>query len=239
MLEYNTTRNKLEIREYGRNIQKMIEEAVKIEDRDKRNEAAKAIVKAMSFVNPTLAIGNTPSPTNNNAQPDPQMQKEKESLDYWQKLWDHLIIISNYRLDIDSPFARPEKREDRITVPQHEEYKKGGVRVRTYGRYLDQMIRTVSQYPDGPEKTQLTKDIANQMKKLYLTWNRDTVDDALIIHQLRELSEGRLTLPDDFEFNAITELPETNSTPPKTKKKKRKKKHKGAAQAAAATPAAQ
>ena len=102
MPDYNTARNKLEIREYGRNIQKMIEQAVTIEDRQKRNEAAKAIIKAMSMISPSLASGTaTNPPTNNNAQHDPQLQKLKDSLDYWQKLWDHLIIISNYQLDID------------------------------------------------------------------------------------------------------------------------------------------
>lgn len=227
MPEYNTARNKLVIREYGRSIQKMIENAVLIEDREKRNEAAKAIVKAMSFINPTVATTTiTTMPTNNMAKPDPQLQKEKESLDYWQKLWDHLIIISNYRLDVDSPFAKPEKRDETAVVASRAQYKRAGIRVRTYGRYLDQMIKTVSAYPDGPEKTQLTKDIANQMKKLYLTWNRDTVDDRLIINQLYELSGGKLTLPEDFVFNEITELPATTSIPVKTKKKKRKKKRK-------------
>ena len=99
MLEYNTSRNKLIIREYGRNIQKMIEDAVKIEDREKRNEAAKAIVKAMSLA--TTANGNVSNT---------QIQKERESIDYWRKLWDHLFIISNYQLDVDSPFPKPRWR---------------------------------------------------------------------------------------------------------------------------------
>lgn len=230
MPEYNTARNKLEIREYGRNIQKMIEQAVTIEDRQKRNEAAKAIIKAMSMTSPTLAAGTvTNQPANNNAQPDPQLQKQKESLDYWQKLWDHLIIISNYQLDIDSPFAKPEKEKETVHISPKSEYKKTGIRVRSYGRYLGQMIQTVTTYPDGPEKLQLTKDIANQMKKLYLTWNRDTVEDSIIINQLYELSDGKLTLPKDFVFNAITELPATNSATPAKKKKKRKKKRKNTA----------
>jgi len=230
MPEYNTARNKLEIREYGRNIQKMIEQAVAIEDRQKRNEAAKAIIKAMSMISPTLAAGTANTqPTNNNAQPDPQLQKQKESLDYWQKLWDHLIIISNYQLDIDSPFAKPEKEEEKVRIAPKSEYRKNGIRVRSYGRYLDQMIQTVSEYPDGPEKMQLTKDIANQMKKLYLTWNRDTVEDSIIISQLYELSNGKLTLPKDFVFNTITELPATTSPLQPKKKKKRKKKRKNTA----------
>ena len=101
--------------------------------------------------------------------------------------------------------------------------------MRSYGRYLDQMIQKVTTYPDGPEKLQLTKDIANQMKKLYLTWNRDTVEYSIIINQLYELSDGKLTLPKDFVFNAITELPATNSATPAKKKKKRKKKRKNTA----------
>lgn len=230
MPEYNTARNKLEIREYGRNIQKMIEQAITIEDRQKRNEAAKAIIKAMSMISPSLASGTaTNSPTNNNAQPDPQLQKLKDSLDYWQKLWDHLIIISNYQLDIDSPFAKPEKEKETVHIIPKSEYKKAGIRVRSYGRYLDQMIQTVTEYPDGPEKVQLTKDIANQMKKLYLTWNRDTVEDSVIISQLYQLSGGKLTLPEDFTFNAITDLPATNTAQPAKKKKKRKKKRKNTA----------
>lgn len=230
MPDYNTARNKLEIREYGRNIQKMIEQAVTIEDRQKRNEAAKAIIKAMSMISPSLASGTaTNPPTNNNSQPDPQLQKLKDSLDYWQKLWDHLIIISNYQLDIDSPFAKPEKEKETVHIIPKSEYKKAGIRVRSYGRYLDQMIQTVTEYPDGPEKLQLTKDIANQMKKLYLTWNRDTVEDSVIISQLYQLSDGKLTLPEDFTFNTITDLPATNTAQPAKKKKKRKKKRKNTA----------
>ena len=208
----------------------MIEQAVTIEDRQKRNEAAKAIIKAMSMISPSLASGTaTNPPTNNNAQPDPQLQKLKDSLDYWQKLWDHLIIISNYQLDIDSPFAKPEKEKETVHITPKSEYKKAGIRVRSYGRYLDQMIQTVTEYPDGPEKLQLTKDIANQMKKLYLTWNRDTVEDSVIISQLYQLSDGKLTLPEDFTFNAITDLPATNTAQPAKKKKKRKKKRKNTA----------
>ena len=230
MIEYNTKRNKLIIREYGRNIQKMIEEAVMIEDRAQRNETAKAIVKAMSFVNTSLENGTATMPNNNHAQLDPQRQKERESIDFWRKLWDHLVIISDYKLDIDSPFEKPTKENKPTSITHHTDYHKGSIRIRSYGRYLNEMIRTVSEYPDGPEKEQLTKDIANQMKKLYLTWNRDTVDNTLIIRQLRELSQGKLSLPDDYELSTFTELPATESPLSKGKKKKRKKKRKNANQ---------
>lgn len=231
MLEYNTSRNKLVIREYGRNIQKMIEEAVLIEDREKRNEAAKAIVKSMSFINPTPSNNQN----SNNANPEVKKQKEKESQDYWRKLWDHLIIISDYRLDVDSPFPAPQPKVEAL-APQHGAYKKGGIRVRTYGRYMEKIIRTVATYPDGPEKEQLTRDIAIQMKKLYLTWNRDTVEDSLIINQLHELSQGKLSLPSDFVIEVSKDSLPTIVAPPTKAKKKRKKKKKKSSNAATNTP---
>lgn len=216
MLEYNTSRNKLIIREYGRNIQKMIEDAVKIEDREKRNEAAKAIVKAMSLA--TTANGNVSNT---------QIQKERESIDYWRKLWDHLFIISNYQLDVDSPFPKPRPSEkEHVSIP-HEEYKKDIVRTRSYGRYLGKIIQAVSAYPEGPQKQHLARNIANQMKRLYLKFNRDTVDDTVIVGQLKDLSHGKLVLPDDFELIPAKELlTGISQQPSKTAKKKKKKKKK-------------
>ncbi|MDD6581755.1 MAG: DUF4290 domain-containing protein [Bacteroidales bacterium] len=216
MLEYNTSRNKLIIREYGRNIQKMIEDAVKIEDREKRNEAAKAIVKAMSLA--TTANGNVSNT---------QIQKERESIDYWRKLWDHLFIISNYQLDVDSPFPKPQPSEkEHVSIP-HEEYKKDIVRTRSYGRYLGKIIQAVSAYPEGPQKQHLARNIANQMKRLYLKFNRDTVDDTVIVGQLKDLSHGKLVLPDDFELIPAKELlTGISQQPSKTAKKKKKKKKK-------------
>lgn len=216
MLEYNTSRNKLIIREYGRNIQKMIEDAVKIEDREKRNEAAKAIVKAMSLA--TTANGNVSNT---------QIQKERESIDYWRKLWDHLFIISNYQLDVDSPFPKPRPSEkEHVSIP-HEEYKKDIVRTRSYGRYLGKIIQAVSAYPEGPQKQHLARNIANQMKRLYLKFNRDTVDDTVIVGQLKDLSHGKLVLTDDFELIPAKELlTGISQQPSKTAKKKKKKKKK-------------
>ena len=220
MLEYNTARNQLVIREYGRNIQKMIEDAVKIEDRKRRNEVARAIVKTMSQANPAGATTG-----NNTADNKP---KKQESADYWHKLWDHLFIISGYQLDVDAPFPKPTPVAEREKVTQHEEYKCGGIHIRSYGRYLEKIIKEVSGYPDSPQKERLIRDIANLMKKLYLTWNRDTVDDALISQQLMEMSDGQIVLPQDFVFTPTQELMAkgslvNNSTKKKKKKKKKKK----------------
>lgn len=194
----------------------MIEDAVKIEDREKRNEAAKAIVKAMSLA--TTANGNVSNT---------QIQKERESIDYWRKLWDHLFIISNYQLDVDSPFPKPRPSEkEHVSIP-HEEYKKDIVRTRSYGRYLGKIIQAVSAYPEGPQKQHLARNIANQMKRLYLKFNRDTVDDTVIVGQLKDLSHGKLVLPDDFELIPAKELlTGISQQPSKTAKKKKKKKKK-------------
>ncbi len=220
MLEYNTARNQLVIREYGRNIQKMIEEAVKIEDRKRRNEVARAIVKTMSQANPAGAATG-----NNNAEIKPRKQ---ESADYWHKLWDHLFIISNYQLDVDAPFPKPVPVEKQEKTLEPVEYRRGGIHIRSYGRYLEKIIKEVSGYPEGPQKEQLVRDIANLMKKLYLTWNRDTVEDSIIAQQLMEMSDSQSVLPKDFVITPSKELLAkgsvvNNSTKKKKKKKKKKK----------------
>ena len=118
MIEYNTKRNKLIIREYGRNVQKMVEDTLAIEDRDQRTAAARAIVRVMAQLN---------DPT------DKPTVSPQESIDYWHKLWDHLYIISDYKLDIDSPFPKPvpDTSEKKVVKP---DYNKHRITLRTYGR---------------------------------------------------------------------------------------------------------
>ena len=99
MFEYNVNRNNLIIREYGRNIQKMIEDTLKEPDYQKRSEKAKAIVRMMALINPD----------------DKENKNQKESLDYWHKLWDHLFIMSDYKLDVDSPFPKPEAKKEELS----------------------------------------------------------------------------------------------------------------------------
>ena len=191
MLEYNTKRNKLIIREYGRNVQKMIEYALAIEDRDERTEAAKAIVRVMAQINPDTRDINT-------------VKKHSEASDYWCKLWDHLFIISDYKLDVDSPFPKPVP-EDNTFVPEHPDYHKKKIIYRTYGRNMENIICTVSEYPE-PARTEISKQLANHLKKLYLLYNRDSVDDNLIIQQLYEISGGKLVLPNDFTFESTKDI---------------------------------
>lgn len=219
MIEYNTKRNKLIIREYGRNVQKMIEEAVAIEDRDKRNETARAIVRVMSQLNDVK---------------DPESKTKKESLDYWHKLWDHLFIMSNYALDIDAPFPKPEPEETKHEVVKPD-YNKHRITFRTYGRNMENVIKKVSSYPEEYRKL-YTKPLANHLKLMYLTYNRDSVNDNLISHQIEELSGGMLSISEGLVLDSTKALLQTANGNPtfyvaptastgKKKKKKKKKKN--------------
>jgi len=223
MFEYNTSRNNLAIKEYGRNVQKMTEYAINIVDKDKRTETAKAIIRVMSEIHPDTK--------ENHNQADPHNQ----SADYWRKLWDHLFIISNYRLDVDAPFPKPERQEN-ITKRTSHEYEKSKISFRTYGRNMENIIKKVAQYP-LPQREIMGKMLANHLKKLYLIYNRNTANDDLIISQLKELSGGKIVLPKDFQLISTKELMKNNgnnvqfvptSNNKKAGKRSRKRKRKPA-----------
>ena len=213
MFEYNVNRNHLIIREYGRNIQKMIEDTLKESDYEKRSEKAKAIVRMMALINPD----------------DKENKNQKESLDYWHKLWDHLFIMSDYKLDVDSPFPKPEAKKEELSF-EKPDYNKHQIHYRTYGRNMENIIKKVSSYPDD-QRDRMGKTLANHLKKLYLTYNRETVDDKLIVEQLNELSQGKISLPEDFELDSTRDILKNASTanqnkPLNAKKKSKKKKKK-------------
>jgi len=224
MLEYNTERNKLIIKEYGRNVQKMIEYALTIENNEQRNEAAKAIVKAMSQIN-----------SENKDNPN---KKRTENTDYWQKLWDHLFIISDYKLDVESPFPKPTPDIHELKSECHS-YHKDKIMYRTYGRNMQNIIKKNSECPEET-KGELSKLLANHLKKLYLLYNRDSVDDSLIATQLSDLSEGKLQLPEDCTLDTTRDILRQNQgviqqqngksgsafNPSKNSKKSKKRKKK-------------
>ncbi len=169
--------------EYGRNVQKMIQQAVSIEDREKRTTIAKAIVNIMASMNP----------------------KVKESGDYKHKLWDHLIIISGFNLDVDSPYPYPD-RNVLEAKPQKLSYKKEPMRFRHYGRNVERIIAKAITLPEGEEKEALIEIIANHLKKSYLNWNRDSVNDELIYKHFEELSGGELKLDEGFRLHETSDI---------------------------------
>ena len=171
------------IAEYGRHLHNMVQDCVKIEDREKRTRTAEFIVNVMAQMNP----------------------KVKESGDYRQKLWDHLYIISDFKLDVDSPFPPP-SQEVLHSKPRQFKNQQASIRYRHYGKYIQQNIEKASLYEEGPEKDALIKTIANHLKKSYLNWNKNTVDDDVILANLAELSKSRLRPTDEFKLSHTNEI---------------------------------
>ena len=173
-MKYNTEREKLSISEYGRHVQNMVNYLLTIEDREKRTESAKVVVSSMAQMNPNI----------------------KDSSDYLHILWDHLYIISDFKLDVDSPYPPPPKEKFEVK-PTHLGYNINNIELRHYGKYIVEMVKKVSEFEPGEKKMALTILIANQMKKAYLMWNRESVQDAVIGKHLAELSKGKLILPEE------------------------------------------
>lgn len=180
--DYNTSRKQMSLPEYGRNIQKMVDYIKTVEDRTERNRLAHAIIAIMGNLNPHL----------------------RDISDFKHKLWDHLAIISNFELDIDYPYEipRPEAFQQK---PRYIEYGIHNIVYKHYGKSIELMIDAVCEFPDGPEKEKLITVIANHMKKSYLTWNRDTVNDELILKDLVRLSKGRIKT-DNIKLNETKEI---------------------------------
>ncbi len=181
--DYNTSRSRLVLPEYGRNIQNLVEFLMTINDREERNKLAFAVISIMGNMNPHL----------------------RDISDFKHKLWDHLAIMSDFKLDIDSPYAKPEYKLLN-QKPRRVEYKTGEIKYKHYGRTLELLIDAGSNYPEGDEKEQLIKIIANHMKKSYLTWNREVVTDEEIFKDLRVLSGGKIDIKDDLKLNDTKEI---------------------------------
>ncbi|MEN8225637.1 MAG: DUF4290 domain-containing protein [Bacteroidota bacterium] len=190
-MEYNTKRNHLEMPEYGRNIQKMILYAISIEDTEKRLRVAQVIVNIMSQMHPRV----------------------KDQGDYKQKLWDHLYIVSDWKLDVEGPYPPP-SREELASKPDALPYATGKIKYKPYGKNIEAVIEKAIAYDEGPEKEAFMKAIANHLKKSYLNWNRDSVNDELIFEHFKDLSDNKLVLDETFKLN------ETNDILARNKKKK-------------------
>jgi len=194
--DYNTGRKKMDLPEYGRNVQKMVDHIKTIEDREERNKAARTIISIMGNLNPHL----------------------RDIADFKHKLWDHLAIISNFELDIDSPYETIE-RVKLLEKPNSLNYNQGGIRYKHYGKYMERMIKKATEMEEGEEKEALISMLANHMKKSYLTWNREVVNDEQIFLDLKELSNGKI----DVKVEAL-KLSETRDILNKNRKKKPIKK---------------
>lgn len=171
-MEYNSARKHLIIPEYGRNVQRMVEDCKAITDREQRNLAAKAIIEIIGNLNPHL----------------------RDTPDYRHKLWDHLFIMSNFELEVDSPYPIPTK-ETFSSKPNRVPYPEKTISFRHYGNILKGLIQKLADMEEGdPKREALLKLVANQMKKSYLVWNKDTVEDEVIWREIKALSGGKILM---------------------------------------------
>jgi hypothetical protein len=182
-MEYNSQRSKLIVPEYGRNVQKMANHLLTIEDREKRSRMAKTLVHIMGQLHPEI----------------------KDAPDARPKLWDHLHIITNFELDVDSPYPKPLK-ELLEKKPNPMPYAQEKIPLRHYGKNIIRIIETVADLEEGTEKENLTRAIANHLKKSYLNWNRDSVTDDIIADHLTNLSKGKLKLSETARLHETSDI---------------------------------
>ncbi len=196
-MEYNTVRPKMLIPEYGRNVQKMIDFAQNLEDRSERNRAAKAIIEVMGQLNPHL----------------------RDVDDFRHKLWTHLFIMSDFKLDVDSPYPIPsreslEEKPDRLTYPKNK------IRYGHYGHNIQEMIKKAIEIEDENTREEVTKRLANLMKKLYVSYNNEAVENRVIMDQLGELSKGKLKIEDPEQLASTNQILRAIGVNPNARKKK-------------------
>ena len=182
ILDYNTSREVLKMSEYGRYVQKMVEDLKTIPDREKRSVQAKAIVKVMEYLNPGV----------------------RSLEDYEHKLWDHLFMISGFDLDIDAPYPCPEKAEFE-TKPVPLPMKGTKIRASHYGRNIERILDLIAGEPEGEVKTYLIKSLAVYMRQQYLIWNKDSVSDETIFSDIEKLSEGKVVVPEGIVLDKVAD----------------------------------
>ena len=179
-LDYNTTRERLAMPEYGRNVLKMVEQLKEIPDKAKRTEQARAVVKVMELLNPQVHTQDN----------------------FEHKLWDHLYMIAGYDLDVDSPYPCPVAEEfatNPVPIPMK------GTRIKAfhYGRNIESIINLLCDQPDGEVKTEMIRALAIYMRQQYLIWNKDSVADETIFADIEKLSDYRLRIPEGISLSKI------------------------------------
>lgn len=202
-MEYNTTRPKLLLPEYGRNVQQMIAHAMEIADRDERNKAARAIIEVMGQLNPHL----------------------RDVDDFRHKLWTHLFVMSDFKLDVDSPYEIPQP-ETLMSKPELMTYPKSKIRYGHYGKYTQAILNDAKGVTDENERQYLKTTMANFMKKQFLAYNNDTVENHVIANQLKELSQGELILENPDELMNTNQILKSFGLQPNKRNKKNQKNQK-------------
>ncbi len=204
-LQYNTQQRQLPMPEYGRSVQNMVDHALTIQDRAERQRCANTIIRIMGGMFPHL----------------------RDVADFYHKLWDHLAIMSEFRLDIDYPEGVI-KPENLLIKPDRVPYPKGNIRYRHYGRYIQELIDKAKNMEAGEERTQLLELTVNYMKKDYNAWNKEGVENRKILEDLLEMSDGKLRMTEEeirfYEARVLNGAFKRNNKNTNSKKKKNKNK---------------
>lgn len=193
-MDYNTQKKKLLLPEYGRNIQKMVDHLLTIEDKAERTKAAKTIIDVMGNLYPHL----------------------RDVPDFRHKLWDHLAIMSEFKLDIETPYPLPslEKINEK---PEKLRYSSGRVKCRHYGKLVERLIDKIKETEDPEQKRALIVLTANHMKKSFLTWNKDSVEDDQIYDDINTYYGGPIILPEGMTLSHSKDLLQKKSKPSSNK----------------------
>jgi len=200
-MEYNTSRNHLLLPEYGRNVQNMIAHAIEIADREERNKATQAIIEVMGQLNPHL----------------------RDVDDYRHKLWTHLFIMSDFKLDVDSPYEIP-KQESLAEAPKQMPYPKSKIRFGHYGKYSQLILQQADTMSDIGERDYMTNKMGTFMKKQYLLHNNSAVENTVIAKQLEELSGGELKIENPEDLGSTNQMLKTLGIQNKKRQQNSKKK---------------
>ena len=183
--DYNTTRSDLILAEYGRNVQNMVKYIIDLPTKEERNKYAQAVIDLMGFLNPHL----------------------RDVADFKHKLWDHLHIISDYKIDVDSPYPKPTIEAAQVK-PQHIGYPQKRITYKHYGKTVEKLISKTIEEENQERKKSMVQGIANFMKMAYVQWNKDNVADETILKNLRELSGGRLELEENVNLQKVEFRPQ-------------------------------
>jgi len=202
-MEYNTTRGNLIISEYGRNVQEMVKYICNLEDREKRSRMASTLVNILASMHPEM----------------------RDQGDLKHKLWDHIHVMAEFNLDVDSPFPVPPRPQD-APPPRRVRYTQEDIKLRPYGKYMQRIIEKATEFEDGPEKDELVKVIANGLKKMYLNWNRDSVNDELIHEHLSMLSAGRLKMNEEDKLHSTIDILKSNKQVPQQQQQQQQHRRK-------------
>ena len=188
LFDYNSTRNKLILSEYGRNVQNMVKYIVALPTKEERNRYAQVVIDLMGFLNPHL----------------------RDVADFKHKLWDHLHIISDFKIDVDSPYPKPLPEAIHLK-PDPLKYPFQRIKYKHYGKTIELMIEKAKNIEEPERRRHMVQSIANFMKMAYVQWNKDSVSDETILSDLYNLSGGQLKLEENINLNRVEYRPTTHS----------------------------